>query len=387
MKITLNDLTENSQYTGNTISALLREELKEAETVTKPKKTKSTSKFFTIEPKTDLEKSILNTQDENVSYNYFDKDNSDIVKQPKTLREKVLIARFDAKMKRIKKIKSKRFRRLRRREQLKTLKECDNKEDEEVSDVDSCESNSECANPNDAIKMYEKENTKNRENEIDMENVEGSSSDGLESDSEAHEAPNRKFSSKTDSIKPVEENTIVQKLLKRYENREAAKNVSNIMAFSGNEEIQQDDLVKKLFSGKTENDFEKEFVEEKRTIVENERPQDEVKILEGWGSWIGQGIEIVPTKYNTIVLHKPGINVGDRKDLKAGHVILNNNMAKPNEKYLSDLPYGMTKEQYREKMKLPVCKELNSMRLFMKYVNNDNNTPDDFFVYQSRFKK
>lgn len=317
-RIELQDLIDvPKENEENPILTLTREELNQ--TIKKEKK--MTSSFYDIVPTTDLERGIDSVL-KNRKVDYLQK-----------ARENQMLAEFDRKMKRIKDIKSKTYRRIRRREKVKSVVVENSDSDSEKNDVE--------IEPDLMLKKLEK-----------------------------------------DEIDPIIQKygkNIPKDLLKRRKiedesngNKDVVLDNKNILTFEGKKE--QMNLVANLFN-KTEH-FE-EFNKEKEAIVEKELPSVEKEILPGWGSWGGSGVDVVETKHNTIIRVKKGTEENVRKDAEHSHVIINENAPTINEKYKIPLPYGYTKNQYQTKMKLPISKELNTLRIFNKFVKEINNKNED----------
>lgn len=113
---------------------------------------------------------------------------------------------------------------------------------------------------------------------------------------------------------------------------------------------------------------DEDFAKEKREIVQRDMPQTQEIVLPGWGSWGGQGCTVKKTRANTVVKHTEGIKPQERKDEETSNMIINEHQPQLGAKYKINLPHGYTREEYLKKIKAPVSKELNSLRIFNKFV-------------------
>lgn len=284
--------------------------------------------FFEIAPQNELEKcmqKVLSKKD------YKQKT-----------RQNVIQAQFDSKMRRINKIKSKTYRKMRRKEKI-----VDNlAEDENIS-----------LHPGEMMAKYE-DDTRERDNARDDAAIEGI-----------------KCKSK-----------LVNKLLQKT--KPAIAENKNVLSFDGEKKEnyeKQKEIVKEMFK-ECDNEFENEFTNEKKSIIEAEMPSIEKEVLPGWNSWGGAGLEVIETKYNTVIRRKEGIDLYNRKDHKQSNVIINENNKPLDDKYIATLPFGYTKEDYEMKMNMPVTKEWNSLRVFNKLVRNESKKNEqEIFEYESKY--
>ncbi|KAM0686110.1 hypothetical protein COBT_002670, partial [Conglomerata obtusa] len=285
-------------------------------------------------------------------------------------RENVLFARFDSKMRRINKIKSKTYRRMRRKEKV---------QQEIVDEGDVV--------PNKMIGKFEKENDVGENNKVKDDcsescaedfNFFAASNKFVKNDIEIEDK--LKSSNKITDTKYIEDDTtrdknnldiyenkskFIKKLLRRNNNTE--NQITNIQTFDGKKDSEiQREMVKEIFKD-CDDEFEDKFKKEKKEIITDEMPFVEKEILPGWNSWGGTGLEVIETKFNTIIKKREGINFEDRKDFKQSHIIINEKNIGLDEKYKTELPFGYTNDEYKLKMDLPVTKEWNSLRIFNKF--------------------
>jgi U3 small nucleolar RNA-associated protein 14 len=163
---------------------------------------------------------------------------------------------------------------------------------------------------------------------------------------------------------------VPDRLLKRLETSEEEEGTTPIFSFGGPSEPKaglQEEMVRLAF-GEDAGDNEKDFVEEKEDVINEEAPKIQEIVLPGWGSWGGAGMEITKTRYNTIVKCKEGIKHSNRRDFNVSHVIINEKTGGLDKRYKAILPYGYTKEQYQDIIRMPVSKERNTLRIFKKLV-------------------
>ncbi|KAF7683465.1 U3 small nucleolar RNA-associated protein 14 like protein C [Astathelohania contejeani] len=292
--------------------------------IAKPKNVKPEKHFYELVPENELEKSINEI---------LKRQSADPMEIEKKRRQNEYIFEFDRKMKRIKKIKSRKYRKLRRIEKLQ------NKLDSLAND------------------------------------------DELDSDSDTIS------DSDSDDINKVVKRSVPEKLLKKIE-VETSDIVENnpILSFEGKEEevniSQQRELVKQAFAQEDADDFNKE----KEEKVLADMPVDEEIVLPGWGGWGGCGIETKKTKVNTIKRKSEGIIYTKRKDYNLKNVIINENIL-GDKKYSVKLPFGYTKEEYLRKIKTPISKECNTLRMFTKFIKpTEEEDLDPFGTNEKRGK-
>jgi len=127
------------------------------------------------------------------------------------------------------------------------------------------------------------------------------------------------------------------------------------------------ELVASAFGSLEEVETKNEFFIEKKEIVESEAPQIIETVLPGWGSWTGEGLPVIKTKYNTVVEMKDGVKYKDRKDYKKPNVIINENLTIP-DKYKAAVPYGYNKKEYKDVLATPVSRETTSVKVFNRFV-------------------
>jgi U3 small nucleolar RNA-associated protein 14 len=150
---------------------------------------------------------------------------------------------------------------------------------------------------------------------------------------------------------------------------EEDKEETPIFSFAGPSEPKdvQEEMVRLAFSGGTE-DNERDFVKEKEGMVNEEAPRIKETVLPGWGSWAGVGMEVIKTRLNTTVECKAGVKYSSRKDFNRPHVIINEKVGELDKKYRAVLPYGYNEGQYQDKIKMPISKEWNALKIFKKLV-------------------
>lgn len=141
-----------------------------------------------------------------------------------------------------------------------------------------------------------------------------------------------------------------------------------IFAFNENLDTKQNEIVKLAFEDDMEEN-EEDFVKEKEDVINEEAPKTFETVLPGWGDWAGPGLEIVKTKFNTISEYKEGIDNKKRKDFGSSHVIVNEGNNEVDDKYKTKVPYGYTKEEYLNKLNMPVSKECTTSRVYKKILN------------------
>jgi U3 small nucleolar RNA-associated protein 14 len=142
-----------------------------------------------------------------------------------------------------------------------------------------------------------------------------------------------------------------------------------IFAFNENLDTEkQSEIVKLAFVNDMEEN-EEDFVKEKEDVINEEAPKIFETVLPGWGDWAGPGLKVVKTKFNTISDYKEGIDYKRRKDFGSSHVIVNEGNNEVVDKYKTKVPYGYTKEEYLNKLNMPVSKECNTSRVYRKILN------------------
>ncbi|KAM0674181.1 hypothetical protein GVAV_002254 [Gurleya vavrai] len=333
-KIELNDLISqpNIQQSQNLI---------ELPTSSKPKKVTLQDHFFNLNPQTDLEKNFFKVMNKKVAND--------------KIKENIAIARFDSKMRRMNKIKSKTYRKMRRKEKI----------NEEF--IEQIQADNEIEERN-----IEEEN-ENKENNVDEENLFCKKNENILNENLLIENSN--------VTEYVSKNKFFEKLLNKKQN--FSKTNDNTLVFDNkqNNLEKQREIAKEMFK-ESEDDFENKFKEEKKEIFDEEAPSITKEILPGWNSWGGTGLEIVETKYNTIIKKKEGIDIEKRKDYASEHIIINENNKKLDDKYKVELPFGYTEEEYKMKMEMPVTKNRNSLRVFNKLIKNE----PGYLEYQSQHK-
>ncbi|KAM0679043.1 hypothetical protein BDAP_000423 [Binucleata daphniae] len=326
-KIDITDLIGNSKAENN---KKLHKSIDLPEIKQEKQKTSIYDNFYEITPENELEMCIQKVM---TKKDYKQKT-----------RQNIILAQFDSKMRRINKIKSKAYRRIRRKEKV-----VENLVDEGGSGV--------LMNPDEMIKKHENNNNDEQTYNEDIDAMRNKSQ-------------------------------LLNKLLKKNNSETKTENNSNVMSFSAEKKEnyeKQKEIVKSMFK-ECNNEFEDEFNEQKKDIVENEMPSIEKEVLPGWNCWGGADIEVVETKYNTFIRRKDGIKIEDRKDYKQSHVIINENNKTLDEKYIPVLPYGFTKEDYKMKMDMPVSKEWNTLRMFNKLVRDESkNKKKEVFEYESKY--
>ncbi|KAF9762951.1 U3 small nucleolar RNA-associated protein 14 [Nosema granulosis] len=143
-----------------------------------------------------------------------------------------------------------------------------------------------------------------------------------------------------------------------------------IFEFSGKIEDTQNNEVVRLAFEEEMNENTKDFVEEKEKIINEEAPVVSETILPGWGGWAGPGLKITKNKHNVLINRKDGIKNSERRDFKAGHVIINETKEKLDDKFKSRIPFGYSREEYIEKLNMPISKECNTNRIFSKILKS-----------------
>lgn len=141
-----------------------------------------------------------------------------------------------------------------------------------------------------------------------------------------------------------------------------------IFVFNENLEEKQSEIVKLAFENDMEENQE-DFIKEKEEIINEETSKTIESVLPGWGDWAGPGLEITKRKYNTLIEHKEGIEYKKRKDFNSSHVIINESNNEVESKYKSKIPYGYTKEEYLNKLNIPVSKECSTSRVYKKILS------------------
>lgn len=161
----------------------------------------------------------------------------------------------------------------------------------------------------------------------------------------------------TEQVTDVESNLVPADMLEKYESNN--KETKNVFEFgndkSKEKQESQAEMVKSIF--KADNEFVEEFNAQKEVNINAELPNDTKDVLPGWGVWGGTDLEVVETKYNTFITFNDGTEKEERKDYKLNHVIINENTAKLDDKYIAAIPYGYTSEDYKMKMETPIEKK------------------------------
>ncbi|KAG5858994.1 Utp14 protein [Encephalitozoon hellem] len=145
-----------------------------------------------------------------------------------------------------------------------------------------------------------------------------------------------------------------------------------ILSFGGDEsrgENEQERLVRLAFKDDIE-EQEKAFAKEKEEVVNEEAPRVEEVVLPGWGEWAGPGLEVVKTKSNTIRNIVEGIKYSNRKDFNRSHIIINEKALEVDKRFLAELPFGYTENEYNEKIGTSISRERNTLRIFRKLVRS-----------------
>lgn len=279
MKITIDDLLQDSSKEVNPIHQLIKEDLKKI-----TKKPVQKSSFYDLVPQTELEKSINQVI------------NSNSISQKR--RENAILFEFDRKMQRINKIKSKTYRRMRRREKAK------------MKELESLE-----------------------QNISEEELVEESEEISKEDESEEKE-----------SISEGGESEMIENEIQDTENKA-------------------------------------DFMAEKRAGEEECLEQEREIVLPGWGTWAGEGLEVVKSKFNVIKTYKEGVK---REDTHLENVIINPNKPQLSDKLYSSIPPSMSKNTFNKKMNTSVSKECNSLRVFNMFVKSKNKETEinEEFIYE-----
>lgn len=121
-------------------------------------------------------------------------------------------------------------------------------------------------------------------------------------------------------------------------------------------------------------EIDKEFADEKRGAAEQDKPQEEEKVIPGWNTWGGESIEPKKTKYNTEKIKRTGIEIRKRKDFNSSHVIYNEKISKTrNPKYgIKKLPYGYkTEEEYQELLSFTLDASQQPLSLLNKILKDE----------------
>jgi U3 small nucleolar RNA-associated protein 14 len=158
-----------------------------------------------------------------------------------------------------------------------------------------------------------------------------------------------------------------------------------IFEFSGQiEEKENNEIVKLAFESEM-NENQKDFIEEKEKIINDEAPVTSETILPGWGGWAGPGLKITKNKHNVIKENKDGIKNTNRKDFEFSHVIINETKEKLDDKFKCKVPFGYTKEEYLEKLNRPISKECNTNRIFNKIIKPKTKTRKGTIIEPQKF--
>lgn len=133
-----------------------------------------------------------------------------------------------------------------------------------------------------------------------------------------------------------------------------------------------DSVVNKAFEVPGFEGNEREFLSEKTKMVQEDAPKVIEHYLPGWGDWAGGDIKFQKNNFNTIVEKKDGIKIKNRQDYNKNNVIINEHIA-TNDKYKSILPYGYSKDNYKDKLKTPISIEVTSSKIFNRFVKSGTN--------------
>lgn len=186
-----------------------------------------------------------------------------------------------------------------------------------------------------------------------------------------------KIKSKTYRRMRRKEKSKLKELQSLDQNEESEEEIESGEIESEEEESEE---IKEIKSESEESDLENknDFTEEKNLEIEKCQEKEKEVILPGWGSWGGEGLEIVKNKFNTIKEVREEIK---REDLNLKNVIINPNKPKLDEKYLSTLPPSLSKQSFYKRMNVSVSKECNSLRvfdMFAKSKDKKNEVTEEF---------
>ncbi|RWS09433.1 U3 small nucleolar RNA-associated protein 14 A-like protein [Dinothrombium tinctorium] len=125
---------------------------------------------------------------------------------------------------------------------------------------------------------------------------------------------------------------------------------------SEDDDDEQKQLIKEAFA---EDDVINHFKEEKKDIIEKERPKDINLYLPGWGSWGGAGIQTNVEKQKAFTRKAPK---SKRKDNNLGNVIISEKKDDVISKYMAkDLPFPFTNvSEFEKRVRNPIGPNWNS---------------------------
>lgn len=144
------------------------------------------------------------------------------------------------------------------------------------------------------------------------------------------------------------------------------ENATMMTHATGRPALQQADLVARAFAG---DDVVAEFEADKKTVQQEDAPQDIDETLPGWGSWTGNGVK-KHKNARKFTRHVEGIQTEKRQDAKLQHVIINEKRMKQAKPYMSQsVPFPFeTKEQYERSLSLPIGPEWTTRTSFQKQI-------------------
>lgn len=181
------------------------------------------------------------------------------------------------------------------------------------------------------------------------------------------------------------ENIDEQKKAKAFHDEEMAQKVGKIMKIdtkdSSSDEDSECDLLKddgsypKASTLDLTDDHLSLFKQEKKEIIENDKPKNQMHVLPGWGVWGGRNLQTIQTPVNTIQTHSDGVASKKRKDFGLSRVIIKEETLKNNIKV--ELPFGFTKTEYEAWLNIPVSKQAYSHKIFSRFIRNDGKEKND----------
>ncbi|CAG8470267.1 16827_t:CDS:10 [Acaulospora morrowiae] len=137
----------------------------------------------------------------------------------------------------------------------------------------------------------------------------------------------------------------------------------NSMAFT------QRELIARAFAN---DDVIDEFLIEKQTAIDEDKPKEKDITLPGWGAWVGKGVKSQGQSKRILVAPLPGegVEAKKRQDARLDHVIINEKRIKKAKKYLAtDIPHPFeTREQYERSIRTPLGREWNTRDIFQKMI-------------------
>lgn len=117
-----------------------------------------------------------------------------------------------------------------------------------------------------------------------------------------------------------------------------------------------------------DDDVIEEFSQEKKDVMDRDKPKDIDLTLPGWGEWGGQGLKMSKRKKRRFIIKAPP--GPPRKDSNLGNVIISEQKDKAIAKYqVSDLPFPyINVKQFEQSIRAPIGKTWNPETAFKQLV-------------------